>query len=183
METSGRNLVDHWSWAAQKGLMNQNTANALRAACSQVLGVVDGWETDDLSQLDVEAALKRFENLKKKDFKPQTLETYKRRFRQALSSFLSYRDDPGNWRPPAQERSEKPQRNGGGRTSPRDRDQGSLDRSDISGLVDYPYPLREGVIARLSLPPDLHTVEVRRLTRFMQSLVVDFDKEGEADLG
>jgi hypothetical protein len=178
METSGKGLVDHWLWAVRKGLMNQNTANALRAACSQVLAVVDDWETEDLSGLDVEGTLKRFENLRKKDFKPQTLETYKRRFRQALQSFLSYHDDPGNWKPPSQERrSEWPLRNGAGRQSPDEREKASVRGREVSGLVEYPYPLRAGVIARLTLPPDLNTREVRRLTKFMESLVIDFGQE------
>ena len=26
METKGKALIDHWSWAAEKGVMNRNTA-------------------------------------------------------------------------------------------------------------------------------------------------------------
>jgi hypothetical protein len=40
-----------------------------------------------------------FVNLKKKDFKPAVLETYKRRFRHAVASYLAYLNDPGAWKP------------------------------------------------------------------------------------
>src|SRR2546428_12277575 len=104
-ETTGKALVDHWSWAADKGLMNKNTAGGLRAACSQVLSVFgDDAETVDVKTLDIEDALSRFLNLKKKEFKPTVLETYKRRFRQAVASYLSYLDHPSGWKPRTVER-------------------------------------------------------------------------------
>ena len=44
-ETSARSLVDHWSWAADKGLMNRNTAAGLSSACVRVLDILgDNWE-------------------------------------------------------------------------------------------------------------------------------------------
>src|SRR5437588_9672429 len=84
---SGRALVEHWSWAAKRGLMNPNTASALRAASSQVLGVLDDWQTVEVRSIDVDDLLTRFVNLRKKDFKPESLETYKHRFRQALNMY------------------------------------------------------------------------------------------------
>ncbi len=44
-----------------------------------------------------------------------------------------------------------------------------------SNMVDYPYPVRDGQIARLVLPRDLKTVEVKRLAAFMATLAVDFE--------
>jgi hypothetical protein len=181
-QTSGKNLVDHWSWATAKGLMNQNTASALRAACSQVLGVLDGWETEDIRKLDAESTLKRFENLRKKDFKPQTLETYKRRFRQAVASFLSYHDNPGNWKGPSQDqRSEKTERNGGPRR-PAEEERSFVDEGQAGRTVDYPYPLRNDMTVRLTLPRDLNRAEVKRLSRFMESLVPELDDENSQNV-
>src|SRR5262245_37273094 len=99
MDTTGKALIDHWNWAAEKGVMNKNTAGGLRAACAQVLSVLDDWENVDLKNMDVEETLLRFQNLKAREFKPNVLDTYKRRFRQAISSYLSYLEDPGGWKP------------------------------------------------------------------------------------
>jgi hypothetical protein len=104
METTGQQLVDHWNWAAEKGLMNKNTASGRRSACVQVLSILPDWQNVDVSQLNVDDVLLRFQNLKKKDFRPNVLEVYKKRFKVALDSYLEYLRDPGNWRASSQER-------------------------------------------------------------------------------
>jgi hypothetical protein len=58
----------------------------------------------------------QFQNLRKTKFKPAVLETYNRRFRQAVASYLNYLEDPGGWKPRMVERTpaEKPAANGNG---------------------------------------------------------------------
>jgi len=105
MEKNAKSLVDHWAWAAEKGLMNRNTAAGLRSACTRILEVLgDNWEQTDISNLDVEDLLLRFQNLRKKEFAPQVLGTYKQRFRRAVASYFEYLENPGAWRPSAQEK-------------------------------------------------------------------------------
>lgn len=179
METTGKAFVDHWNWAAEKGVMNKNTAAGVRAACTQVLGVLEDWESADIKGLDVEATLVRFQNLKKKDFKPAVLETYKRRFRQAVASYLVYLDDPGGWKPRTLDRATAGEKSNGGE---RPVETARLTKHEMpqAGLVDYPFPLREGQITRLILPRDLKTSEVKRLSAFMSTLAIDFDPTATA---
>ena len=184
-ETNGKALVDHWIWAAEKGLMNKNTAGGLRAACSQVLGVLDDPDGVDIKTLDVEGALTRFQNLKMKKFKPAVLGTYKQRFRKAVASYLAYLNDPGGWKPrsldrPSNDGAEKT--NGGGAGAER---RAGAERVDLTrptkfempqaNMMDYPFPIREGQIAHLILPRDLKVAEVKRLTAFMATLAVDVE--------
>ena len=173
METTGKALVEHWNWAAEKGVMNKNTANGLRAACSQVIGVLDGWESVDIKTIDIDKTLTQFQNLKKKDFKPAVLETYKRRFRQAISSYLAYLNDPAGWKPRSVDRSVISDR---GNDGDRQTESHRATRHEIpqAGLVEYPFPLREGQIARLVLPRDLKMAEVKRLSAFMSTLTMDY---------
>jgi hypothetical protein len=50
---NAKSLVDHWSWATDKGVMNRNTAAGLRSACAPVLTVIgDDWEKTDVTTLD-----------------------------------------------------------------------------------------------------------------------------------
>src|SRR5712691_7782138 len=172
METTSKALVEHWNWASDKGLMNKNTAYGLRAACSQVLSVLENWESADVKTLKVDDVLIRFQNLKKKDFKPQVLETYKRRFRQAVSSYISYLKEPGSWKPNSVERAPRQERNS---TGAQDVEPTVTTRGQIpaSSLVDYPFPLRDGQIVRLILPRDLKSAEVKRLSAFISTLAVD----------
>ena len=167
--------MDHWNWAAQKGLMNKNTAGGVRAACSQVLGVLEGWEDTNIETLDVDDTVKRFKNLRKKDFKPKSLEVYEQRFRQAVVSYRSYLEDPGTWRPPSQQRAGRAAREGG---NDRLAEAGAVPAAaegPKGGLVDYPFPLRAGQTVRLLLPRDMKMAEVKRLNAFMATLAVDFE--------
>src|SRR6266513_2095553 len=99
MNTTGRQLVEHWTWAAEKGQMNRNTAGALRTACVHVLGALDNWEQIDVTSLDVDDVIRRFQNLRARDFNPTSLNAYARRFRNAVASFLEHAKDPAGWKP------------------------------------------------------------------------------------
>ena len=170
--------MEHWNWAASKGVMNKNSAAAVRAACAQVLGVLDGWENIDVTTIDPDDVVQRFKNLRAKDFKPESLETYGLRFKKALASYLEYTRDPGTWKPTKQNRTQRPtHRNGNGAEQTTDNQAESPSRPTEpprSGLVDYPFPLRDGLTVRLMLPRDIKSAEVKRLTAFMSTLTVDF---------
>ncbi|MBD0254696.1 MAG: hypothetical protein ICV83_03165 [Cytophagales bacterium] len=79
----------------------------MRIASMQILSVLDGWESIDVSTLDFEDVFRRFVNKRSKDFTPQSMEAYKSRFKQSLGMFLEYTKDPAGWRP-AKGRSSSP---------------------------------------------------------------------------
>ena len=95
-----------------------------------------------MKTLDVEDTLVRFQNLKKKDFKPAVLEMYKRRFRQAVSSYLAYLEDPGGWKPRTLERpaADRDDENGAAATGFRP----SRREVPQTGIVEYPFPAPRG---------------------------------------
>src|SRR5260370_12540850 len=82
---SGQDFLEHWDWAAKKGLLNRNTAHAIRAAVSSVLRIEGpNWPEIDVRELDVESILNSIENLEKKEFSPVSLATYRSRLRKVL---------------------------------------------------------------------------------------------------
>ena len=178
VDTSGRALVQHWKWAAEKGLMNPNTANALRAACGKVLAVEDGWENLDIRTIDVDGLCRRFQTRNSKDYKPESLDTYKRRFVNAVEMFLKHTDDPASWRPHGQDiagRRERNARTNGSYAVAATSGSVTPASVPVKGLVDYPFPLREDRFAYLRLPVDLKMAEVKRLTAYLATLAVDFE--------
>ena len=184
MDANARSLVDHWAWAADKGLMNRNTAAGLSSACTRVLEVIgDDWEKTDVTALDVEELLIRFQNLKKKDFLPQVLVVYKQRFRKAVASYLEYLQNPGGWKPGTQEKAAASQRNN--RTPKPPSTTTAVSAATAAnrigvGEVEYPFPLRPGVMARLILPSNLTKQDVNRLAAFMAMLVVGVERQQPA---
>jgi hypothetical protein len=186
MET-GKTLIDHWSWAAEKGVMNKNTAAGLRGACVQVLGVVDDPEQVDIANLDVEDLLTRFQNLRKQRFKPQVLEAYKRRFRNAVKSYKGYLENPGTWKPASQERSgggerrERASSVSGGASGMIDGPTRSRAATADAGSEEYRLPLRPSIMARLILPVDLTRDEATRIKAFVDMLVVPSPEQNGTD--
>ena len=188
METTGKAFIEHWSWAASKGLMNKNTATALKSASMKVLSSIDGWETIDITTLDVEDTLNRFQNLIDKDLTPESLRAYKRRFRQAFHSYKDYIQNPSSWKPSALQNKIKQSMP---HTSPKKQSVAQNNNAPIVNsisvgnslleqrLVEYPFPLREDFIISLRLPQDLRLIEVKRITAFMKMLTVDFNLEEE----
>ncbi len=181
-KTTGKDLVEHWSWAAEKGLMKKNSALSLKSACSNVLSVIDGWESIDIISIDIDDTILRFKNLQARNYKPKSLEVYGKRFKRAVESYLEYIRDPGAWKPTSRQ-SQSDSTNG----SQRPKSKLPLQSEDTqhsqqpagssgSGLIDYPFPLREGVTVRLMLPRDITINEVKRLNAFMSTLAVDFNE-------
>lgn len=179
MDTSSRALLHHWRWAAEKGLMNRNTAAGIRSAVVQVVGVLDEKEQADVTQLDVDAVLKRFTNLKAQEFKPAVLDTYQNRFRQAVASFAQFVRDPSTWKPGIAERpAQRGKRNGNGeRASGKHAApvEAIVQPPVATGLVEYPFPIRDGQTAKLQLPRDIKVAEVKRIAAFMSTLAVDYE--------
>lgn len=181
-KTTGKDLVDHWNWAAEKGLMKKNSAYSLRTACSNVLSVIDDWEAIDIASIDIEDTILRFKNLQARNYKPKSLETYGKRFRRAIESYLEYIRDPGAWKPVSREiqsvSTNVTQKSSNKQNSQKEVIQHTQQPVGLSGrgLIDYPFPLREGVTVRLMLPRDITINEVKRLNAFMSTLAVDFNE-------
>ena len=176
MESTGKQFVEFWSWASEKGLMNENTAKSYAAPVRQIISVSEGWETMDVSTADADDLVRRFKNVRGKDFKPDSLNAYSRRFKQALDLFLKYVRDPASWkfkgytnigRKAKTEKAEKQ------RDSSENTVEGHVSSVGCSTpMVDYPFPLRDNCIVRLRLPADLKIADVERLTAFMKTLTL-----------
>lgn len=140
------------------------------------MSALDNWESIDIQSLDVEGTLARFQNLKHKKFLPTVLNTYKNRFRQAVTLYLQYVEDPAGWKPRTVERTAPTSdRTNGGDQRP-EGVRTTMQKIPQASLVEYPFPLREGQITRLFLPRDLKSSEVKRLSAFMSTLIVDSDQ-------
>lgn len=177
---SGDALVEHWKRMGETHRVNQNTAGSLRAACTKVLSAVsEDWKTVDVRTLDVDEALQRFENKYHREMTSQSLATYKSRFRNALTGYLEYLENPSGWKP----KTGKPR----GSSSGRSRGEASGDTGTPNGAgseVEYEhlaepdtlahrFPLSDGSLATLVLPVQLRKADVKRLTAFLDALAFE----------
>lgn len=184
---TGAGLVAFLDYGIQKGYLKTATGQSMKTAVKEVLSATqgpDGWETVDLTSLDEDDVLRRFETLRAMKFSAGSLTTYKGRYSRAASMFEEFRASPATWRPRLRQRS-RTNGNGGSTASV----PGSLETDGRAlstpapasaphpghgtAIITYPFPLRQGVLASLELPPDLTRREAQRLVAFIESLAIE----------
>ena len=183
---SGEGLLAFLDWAGEKGLMNKNSAAALKSTCAKLLEIQDGWQSADMTEIDLDELMKRFIHLKGMSYNPRTLDTYRQRFQKARDMYIDYRNNPAGWKgvvsstkARSAERSNTPARKP---PSNAELPVGSSGRASMPGadMVEYPFPLRQDCLARLVLPADLKMDEVNRLSAFIAALSIDFGRRESA---
>ncbi len=158
--------------------------SVLKSAARQVFLLVDGdgFAGLDVTTLDVDGYLQRFENVARaeKRYAPRSLSAYQSRFRRAIDAYRRHLADP-SWRPRSlEQRARTSMTSGSNKEGLRDRNTpAGITRSQLDSpsdppvpFVTYPFPLQSGEIARLHLPPQLDIGDAERLMAFIQALVV-----------
>lgn len=169
--------------AASQGLLNRATAQSRKVAASKVLGVLEDPQKSDLRDVDIDEALKRFGNLERGKLKPASLQVYGTRTRSALKDFISWVDDPINFKASVSPRSTSPatskkasRRSGG---SKRQHDEPATDGAQENTPQGQGFritvPLRMGtqLVEVRNLPTDLTAQDVKRITAVLNALPND----------
>ncbi|MCC6224804.1 MAG: hypothetical protein IT195_00180 [Microthrixaceae bacterium] len=187
---TGAGLVAFLDYAIQKGYLKTATGQAMKTAVKEVLSATegaDGWETVDLTSLDEDDVLRRFETLRAMKFSSGSLSTYKGRYSRAAAMFEEFRASPATWRPSVKQRSrskgngastsaapESSKTDSGAPSTPAPPPGPSAPHPGHgSAIITYPFPLRQGVLASVELPPDLTRREARRLAAFIEALAIE----------
>ncbi len=186
MSDTAQGLIAFLEWASRTGELAPNTAAAYKTAVTKVLEI-DGeaWTTTNIGELDIARQLDRFARLRANRYNAPSLRTYGNRFSAAITHYRKYLEDPSGFRSsqPKVARGkgmEKPQP--ASTAGPKDHGRDNRLRTAAPGpgiatepsdLVQYPFPLRVGVMAYLSLPRDLRHSEAQRVATFVASLAID----------
>lgn len=183
-------VVEFLTYTVDKGYLKAATANAMKVAVREVLRAAEGddWEAIDVSTVDLTDVLRRFSTLRAMKYKPQSLDTYGKRFASAVEMYRDFAADPSSWRPTMRSRIAR----GSARQTPASTSEPASTRSERptepdapprSLLIPYPFPLRDGVLVTVHLPADLTKREASRLVGFIQSLAVDESQDDGASAG
>lgn len=178
-------LLAFLDWAGDKGEMNASTAQAFKSSAGKVIDVSDDGAETDMTTLDVENLLSRWETKNKTKYKPESLNTYKGRFRQAVAMYKAWLANDPDWK------SASKTANAGASGAPRQRRANGTPKrattksasapatelvadapSHAAGprLVTYDLPLRPDLLVRLNLPVDLNKDDAARIAAFVSSL-------------
>ena len=174
-------LLAYCEYLMSKGYATSAQINPWRTAIIKVFETVEpeGWESVDLASLDVDDFLVRFQTLAGAQYKAESTTAYKRRIYNAIDAhdhYLSTGRPPtfrqGGSKPKSSET--KAQTAGSDNVAKIDAKQSTNGTpAPASGLVEFPYPLGDGRMVKLVLPPRVKPDDVNRLCAFIRTLQDD----------
>jgi hypothetical protein len=172
-------LLGFLDWMATKGLMQRNTVSGRKAACSKVLGVLDPEEQADVTQVSIDDAMDRFQNLEGRNYMPASLGVYRSRVAAAISDFERYLANPASFKPGVVQR-----RTANGttkRTQPTETPQQQARAASSEAPVStahspvnvFPIPIRADVVVRIhGLPFDLTVAEADKIANIVKAMAM-----------
>ena len=170
-------LLDFLDYAKSKGLMKATTAESRKAAANQVLGILDEAEAQDVSTIDLDHLLDRFQTLYGKRYSPDSLRTYKARVKNSIEDFLRYQENPMDFRPrttlsrkvKTAKRTIAPTASNAASTAT-----SVISRSSspsVFGTSTVPIPLRQDLTVLIhGLPFDLSEAEARKISNVVLAM-------------
>lgn len=173
-------LLEFLDYLAAKGLMAKATVAARKAASTQILGILESDEAADVTVLDLDQVVHRFQNLHGKKYTPQSLTTYKSRVKAAIDDFASYSVNPLAFRPSVQSRERGKAKNGKATQAQKEADDveqvkpDSHSRPVHSAMASsniLPIPLRADLTVFIQgLPFDLTAQEARKISNVVLAM-------------
>lgn len=167
-------LLDFLNHAGDKGLMPAASAQALAVAARNVFGVLDDNEQEDMSKLDLDAVIRRFNNIRARDFNPSSLKEYGRRIRKAVDLYEQWKENPADFsvktRAPRKTRKESQAET----RSIEVNQTNTLISPNRTDAYQSSFPVGPGRVVTLSnIPQDLTSAEAEKLAQFVRMLAVD----------
>jgi hypothetical protein len=178
-EFSAEALLSFVEYAGNKGLMNKATAAARKAAVKRVSPILEPHEAQDVSKLDIDEVMRRFSNLEGSAFTPESLATYRSRFRATVEDFLTWKENPMAFRPArngvTRRPSKVPKEDGRMPSAPSPTLPQSTQPPQTHSL---PIPLRADLTVFVhGVPFDLTKAEARRIANVVIALAIEPDAE------
>ena len=179
---SKASLLKFLDTLADKGLANTNTANSYKVSANKILGDLAPDEEADVRRVDVETAVRRFNNRNPGLLSPKSLAEYQRRVTAVIKEFVRYTENPAGYKTAgkavpikktdssakAKERAKPVE----GRPAPPAAPQPFSPPPSIG--LSLSYPLRPDFLAQIVIPRDMKTDEAKRLSAFVMTLATDF---------
>jgi hypothetical protein len=179
--------LQYLDFLSSKGHVKPGAIAALKTGFSKVMKTVgdQGWENIEIRNIDIDNYMNRFANMTQGQYNSNSLTDYRSRVNKVTSWYLEFLSKPG-WTPDVKERKRKSSttRPIGPAGHEVDAAAGELSNDNIlstemvatppskANLVAFPFPLSDGTLATLYLPPIIAPNDARRMARFVETLVI-----------
>jgi site-specific recombinase XerC len=178
-EKSLAGLSDFLDYLSDKGLMPKETAMSRKSTVNSVLSVLPDSETQDVTAIDVDDVMRRFQNRHSKKYTPGSLKTYRSRLAAAIEDFITYNDNPMAFRPATTVRERKPRETrvvknvDSNLHVDKNRSQGVESPANASGMM-VPIPIRSDLTIQIKgLPFDLTPQEAKKIAGVIMAMATE----------
>lgn len=96
---SRQEFFEFLDYLGEKSLIPQNTATGRKAAATKVFTMLSDEEANDVTAIDIDDVLVRFQNKHRGKYTPESLQSYRSRLRNSLSEFAEYCENPLSFKP------------------------------------------------------------------------------------
>lgn len=186
MAISLEELTEFLSIAAEKGFINDNTANARRTACSKFFGILDEDQKNvEYVRDNLDVVKARFQNLNK-DVTGSTVDEYARRVKLVIDDFTAWTADRSGWEKSIAAKQSRAASGEGEKKSkaktaekPKPEAAGSAGVGNIHAdpsMRTVEFPLRNGD-AKVTFPRELTMADVKKMAWGLMTYATDFDPE------
>lgn len=183
---TAQGVIDYLDSLVKKGRSRPGIVNPLKTAITKVLEATEGeeaWGATDVTNLDIDDVILRFKNKTLSEYTPASYKAYRSRIARAIGWYKNFLANPG-WVPKENTRMPKADSANGSKLSktaenrsapPQDGNQTQHVGQDSPKLnvVAYPFPLSNGETARVYMPKGVTKADVKRLSVFLEALVIE----------
>jgi hypothetical protein len=177
--------VQYLDFLSNRGHLTTGSVKALKTGFTKVIKTLGGneWESIDVRSIDIDEYMIRFANMTHGQYNAASLTDYKSRVKKVLSWYAHFLSTPG-WVPDVKSRM---------RNSKASKDSATVTQTlpltseaplsttsnlvipstTLSKLVAFPFPLSDGTLANLYLPPSINASDAKRMARFIETLVIE----------
>lgn len=184
--STANGLIDYLDSLVAKGRSRPGVVSPLKTAVTKVLEKTEGehWASVNVIKLDIDDAMARFKNLTMGDYNEASYQAYEARVKRAVSWYKNFLNNPG-WFPKARQRATSKTHTDtpvSQQESSSDRETPSVSRTISvassteamkSDEIAYPFPLSNGETARIFMPKNVTSADIKRLTGFLEALVIE----------
>ena len=169
-------LMEFLDYLSNKGLIAKNTANARRTTANKVLRILSDEEARDITVLDLDDVMERFQNLEGQNYTPGSLATYRTRMKAAVADFETYLKNPLAFRPNVRKRERLKTANQKSSSAPPSREpaQATSTQYSTAPLMSnsiVPISIRQDVTVHIQgLPFDLSEAEAERIANVVRAM-------------
>jgi hypothetical protein len=177
-DRSRQKLMEFLDYLGNKGLVAGATVATRKAAASKVLSILSEEEAADVTSLDLDEVMSRFQNLEGKNYTPGSLNTYLSRLRSSVDDFSTYLENPLGFKPSIQGREKRPRQEGkkesvastqSGSTPPSEKS--SQRATTLPSPSIFPIPIRSDVTIYVQgIPYDLTDGEAAKIANIIRAM-------------